>query len=91
VTLVLAGELDLASTDKVDRALRKTLAGDTQQLLIDLRDVEFIDSSGLRLLLSVRSDAKRGGYQLMLRAPRSEARRIFVVTGTRGLFDWGSH
>jgi anti-anti-sigma factor len=88
MTLVLVGELDLASVDEVDRLLRDTVPTRPQRLVIDLRAVELIDSAGLRLLLSLRNDAKRNGHELTLLPPVSTAGRIFVVTGTRGLFDW---
>ena len=90
MTLVLVGELDMASVDEVDRLLRNSTTEGLQRLVIDLRAVEFIDSAGLRLLLSLRNDAKRNGHELTLMRPESEAGRIFVVTGTRGLFDWAA-
>jgi hypothetical protein len=44
------------------------------------------------MLLSLRNDAKRNGHALTLLSPATTARRIFAVTGTRGLFDWrGDH
>jgi len=40
------------------------------------------------MLLSLRNDAKRTGHALTLRSPTPGGRRIFELTGTRGLFDW---
>ena len=89
LTLVLAGELDIASAGEIDRLTRDTPFAGVQRVVLDLRDVEFIDSSGLRLLLGLRNDAKRNGSRLTVLAPAaSEARRIFLVTGTRAVFDW---
>jgi anti-anti-sigma factor len=87
VTLVLVGDLDIASAAETARLIREAeLDG---PLVVDLREVDFIDSSGLRQLLSLRNDAKRNGNPLTLVAPAaSEARRIFRLTGTRGLFNW---
>jgi anti-anti-sigma factor len=86
--LVLVGELDLASAAKLDRVLGAIASNESRRLVVDLRDVDFIDSTGLRLLLSLRNDAKRTGRKLALRAPGGEAARIFRITGTRGLFEW---
>jgi anti-anti-sigma factor len=86
--VVIAGELDLASVPEVDRVLLAVAIRDIDRLVVDLRDVDFIDSTGLRLLLSLRNDAKRIGYRLSLQPPRGAAARIFRITGTRGLFEW---
>jgi anti-anti-sigma factor len=56
--------------------------------VLDLTDVDFIDSTGLRVLLNIRNDAKRNDHVLTLVAPGPTARRIFEITGTRGLFEW---
>jgi anti-anti-sigma factor len=56
VTLVLAGELDMASAPKLDQALRELEATDPLCIVVDLRDLAFMDSSGLALL---RSAARR--------------------------------
>ena len=51
-----------------------------EQILLDLRHVEFIDSTGLQMLLGVRDDARRSGYTLTLVSPKPEVRRIFTLT-----------
>jgi ABC-type transporter Mla MlaB component len=45
ITLVLVGELELASVDEVDRLLRTIIPARLRRLVIDLRAVEFIDSA----------------------------------------------
>ena len=40
------------------------------------------------MLLSLRNDAKRNRHELTLVAPPPPVRRIFEITGTRGLFRW---
>ena len=85
-TLVLVGDLDMASAVEVERAVREAQVDG--RLVVDLGEVDFIDSSGLRLLLSLRNAALRNGRTLTLVAPGPEAGRIFTLTGTRGLFDW---
>lgn len=85
---MLVGELDLESADKVDRRVSELRASEVTQIVLDLRQVAFIDSSGLRVLLALRNDAKRNGHTLRLVPPAPTVRRLFEITGTRGLFDW---
>ena len=82
------GELDLASADRLADEVARARSGGPRRIVLDLRAVDFIDSTGLRLLLSLRNDAKRNGHSLALVAPRPAARRIFDITVTRELFDW---
>ena len=88
VAVVPVGDLDLATADTVGQEVREVKAAGAAHIVLDLRQVEFIDSTALRMLLSLRNDAKRNGYALMLVPPGPAARRIFELTGTRGLFDW---
>jgi len=85
---VAAGELDLASADRLMGAVSELPPDSVTEILIDLREVDFIDSSGLRALIALRNSAKRNGHALTLIAPAPNVRRIFGITGTRGLFDW---
>jgi anti-anti-sigma factor len=81
-------DLDLASTDRLEREVGQQRAAGVTRILIDLGDVDFIDSTGLRLLLTLRNDAKRNAHALTLVPPAPPARRLFTITGTRALFDW---
>ena len=84
------GELDLASADQLAREVQSARAAGVTRLVLDLRDVDFIDSTGLRVLLSLRNDAKRNGHTLSLIPPAASVRRVFVITVTQELFDWRS-
>lgn len=69
LVLTLSGEVDLAQSDKIvdrgDELLRTATAG--QRLVVDMRRVRFIDSSGLSGLLRVRRQAEQCGVQVSLR------------------------
>jgi anti-anti-sigma factor len=88
ITVVLAGELDLASVDLVEREVGELRRAGFETIVIDLRELDFIDSQGLRLLLVLRNAAERDRQTLRLIAGSDEVQRLFVLTGTLGLFDW---
>jgi len=90
VALVVVGELDLASANRLEQEVAQLRAAGATKIALDLRQVDFIDSTGLRVLISLRNDAKRSAHDLTLVAPPAAVRRIFEITGTRGLFDWRS-
>jgi len=88
IVVVLTGELDLASADVLERDVRKLRLAGCDRVVVDLRQVEFMDSTGLRLLISLRNTAKREGHRLMVVPGPRQVQRIFDLTATRGLFDW---
>jgi anti-sigma B factor antagonist len=81
VRLVVVGELDLATGAILDRTLRDLVASNFDRLVIDLRRVAFMDSSGLRLLMRWDETARDGGTELSLIAGPPAVQRVFVATG----------
>jgi anti-anti-sigma factor len=67
--VVLRGELDLASAPDVEEVLAERMdAG--QEVVLDLRELEFMDSSGLRVLVVAHARATDGGPRFAVVRPR---------------------
>lgn len=80
IRLALSGELDISSAPQVEEALSRIEAGKPGLILIDLRELEFMDSTGLRTVLSADARARQDGRRLaIVRGPRP-VDRIFSVT-----------
>ena len=80
-TVVLTGELDPHSADSVAEALRELGDDDAvSRVVVDLSGVGFIDSSGLRVLLSADEALAGSGSRLVLRSPSDAVRRLFEIT-----------
>ena len=54
-TVFLRGELDLANAATAEEALQAALDADTAQVVVDMRELEFIDSTGIALLVNALS------------------------------------
>jgi anti-anti-sigma factor len=80
-TVTVTGDIDLAALRPLEHARDRALADNPGRLLIDLRGVRFIDSSGLKFLIETDRLAKNGGSRLELFRPPDTAMRVFVVTG----------
>lgn len=79
-TLVLDGELDLLSAGELEATAERVCAEDIAELAIDLRGLTFVDSTGLRAILTCWDLAK--GRCAFLLIPGSPAvQRLFEVTG----------
>ena len=91
VAVIPAGDLDLSTVDQLADEMRELWDVGFDQIVLDLRRLEFLDCCGLRLLLSLRSDAERDGDRLQLVPGRPAVERLFELTATRDLFDWRDH
>jgi anti-anti-sigma factor len=76
-TVIVAGELDMASGPAVRHVMREALAHGAKELILDLGDIEFVDSEGFRILLEARELCAEHGCTYCL-VPLSQ-------TGHRGL------
>jgi anti-sigma B factor antagonist len=79
VVLRLAGELDLYNAEEVRGALAQALASEPTRIVVDLSEVDFVDSTALGVLIEARS--KLGRSDLMLASPQRETRRTLQVSG----------
>ena len=78
--LVVSGELDLASAEELEAHLKQLEASEPDVLVLDLRELEFMDSTGLRTVIAADARAKdRGGRLIVVRAPE-EVDRVFKLT-----------
>ena len=81
VRLLLHGELDLASAPQMEERLKSAEQGPPARLIVDLADLAFIDSTGLRLLLQADARAREHGYELLIGPGDDSVQRVFEVTG----------
>jgi anti-sigma B factor antagonist len=79
-TLALTGELDLDSAKDLEQAIREVCAAGSSGLVIDLRKVTFMDSTGLRVLIVAASLCEDGGHELRI-IPGEDIQRILEMTG----------
>jgi anti-sigma B factor antagonist len=79
--LVLAGEMDLSSAPAFERAVAEVLDGPMRELVLDLRGLEFLDSTGFRAVLRAKDGCQDAGIGFaMTRGPES-VERVFDVAG----------
>ena len=79
--LKLSGELDLASVSRVEQAVDAALAQGARTLTLDLSELSFVDSSGLRLFVVLNDRAIAEGWKLTMTRPLEQAMAVFVVSG----------
>ena len=81
VLLSLSGELDLSTAADLERAVAMNVDGRPQMVVLDLRELGFLDSSGLRIVLRLQQRVSgNGGRLVLVRGPR-RVHRVFELPG----------
>ena len=79
LTLVLEGKLDTITSKDLEEVLVNSTDGVTE-LIIDLKELSFITSAGLRVLAVAQKMMKRQG-RLVIRDPQPDVQEVFDMTG----------
>jgi anti-anti-sigma factor len=87
VQLVLAGEFDLAALPQFEDAIAAAEAGAPAAIVIDLSGLTFMDSSGLRALVTGDERARNAGRRLAIVPGPPPVRRVFEITQLDGKLD----
>jgi anti-anti-sigma factor len=78
----LLGEMDLSVIGSVEREMRRVEAGDAARIVLDLEELDFLDASGVRLLLHLNARSRSNGGRLCLTRARSpQVQRVIQMTG----------
>jgi anti-sigma B factor antagonist len=81
--VVVLGEIDLITAPEVDRALKKL----RHRIVLDLRKVEFMDSTGIRLILEHRQRLESSEGHLRILANTGPVTRLFELAGLTDVLD----
>nr|WP_241004096.1 STAS domain-containing protein [Magnetospirillum aberrantis] len=83
---MLRDQLTFADREVFDNVIDKLLARQRRVVAVDLSALDYMDSAGLGMLLTLRDRAERVGADVVLRRPRSEVRELLVLACFDTLF-----
>ena len=86
--VALAGELDTAAAAEVEKTLQPLYKSDGRDVIIDCEHVDYIASSGLRILISLLKGAKAGGSRVVLKNVNEDILSVFKLTGFINIFEF---
>lgn len=80
-TVALSGELDLVASPALDRAIGDQAESDVDLVVVDLRRLEFMDSTGLHAVLRIQQGAHELGRRFAVIRGPDHVQRLFELTG----------
>ena len=89
IIVTLIGSLDTAAAIETEETLKPITAEDVaKDILFECQELEYIASSGLRILLDVLKKTKAKGHKVILRHVNDDITNVFKITGFINLFDF---
>ena len=89
IIVTLIGSLDTAAAIETEETLKPITAEDVaKDVLFECQELEYIASSGLRILLDVLKKTKAKGHKVILRHVNDDITNVFKITGFINLFDF---
>ncbi len=84
----LEGEMDTAAAMEAQQVLKPLYESGGRDIVIDCEKLEYIASSGLRILLGILKGAKANGSKVVLKNVNSDIKDVFSLTGFINIFDF---
>ncbi|HEY1689164.1 MAG TPA: STAS domain-containing protein [Solirubrobacteraceae bacterium] len=78
--LALSGEFDLVGVPALQREIETAETGAAKAIVLDLEELQFMDSTGLRAILSARERAQERGQEFAVTQGSSQVQRLLSVT-----------
>lgn len=88
VRVIPVGDLDLATTDNLRDEIERLHGAGFNRLVLDLRQLRFMDSTGLRLILEVDAGSRDDGWDFSLVRGPDAVQRLFELTNLTGRLDF---
>ena len=85
--VTLEGELDTAHALEVEQAMQPLHELNGKEIIVECSQLEYIASSGLRILLGLLKSAKANGNKVVLKSLNDEIKDVFKMTGFIDLFN----
>lgn len=84
----LEGEMDTAAALEAEETLKPLFTSDGKEVIIDCTKLEYIASSGLRILISILKGAKSTGSRVVMRGVNDDIKSVFNLTGFTSIFEF---
>ena len=88
VTLILDGRLDTSVTPQTEKEVEPLFAYEGYEVVIDCSRLEYISSSGLRLLMAINQRCRANHCELYIKGLTEEVNDVFQTTGFVHLFNF---
>ncbi len=81
------GEVDIATASQFNDAIREQIKKGLPELVLDLTDMEYIDSTGIGILMDIKKNVLPKAHSLVLLNPKRSILKLMQLTGADQIFE----
>ena len=89
-TIALTGEMDLSNAGEVERELLHAETTNARTIVLDLSGLQFMDSTGIRLLIAADARSRADSCRLTLTRPPAAVARVLCIAGVDDLLPFSA-
>ena len=86
--VTLAGEMDTAAANEAEEVLKELYKNEGKEVVFECKDLEYIASSGLRILVTILKSTMAKGNRVVLRDVNDDIKNVFKLTGFLNIFEF---
>ena len=86
--VTLDGEMDTAAASEAEQVLKELYQNDGREVVFECKNLEYIASSGLRILISILKATQAKGSRVVLRNVNDDIKNVFKLTGFIDIFEF---
>ena len=86
--VTLDGEMDTAAASEAEQVLKELYQNDGREVVFECKNLEYIASSGLRILISILKATLAKGRRVVLRNVNDDIKNVFKLTGFIDIFEF---
>ena len=86
--VTLEGEMDTAAANEAEEVLKELYKNEGKEVVFECKDLEYIASSGLRILINILKVTMAKGSRVVLRNVNDDIKKVFKLTGFLNIFEF---
>ena len=86
--VTLEGEMDTAAANEAEEVLKELYKNEGKEVVFECKDLEYIASSGLRILINILKVTMAKGSRVVLRNVNDDIKHVFKLTGFLNIFEF---
>ena len=86
--VTLEGEMDTAAANEAEEVLKELYQNEGKEVIFECKDLEYIASSGLRILVTILKSTMAKGNRVVLRNVNDDIKNVFKLTGFLNIFEF---
>ena len=86
--VTLEGEMDTAAANEAEEVLKELYKNEGKEVVFECKDLDYIASSGLRILINILKVTMAKGSRVVLRNVNDDIKNVFKLTGFLNIFEF---